>query len=109
MRNDTVNVPAGIQPGQALAPRGGALRTFGGLALTKPAVSAVLRGPSSRSGVMIAPLGAWYRGEIPLFQDFAVVQLVAGDDEGQRTHGDFILIGASAAKPSLFAKRVEQR
>jgi hypothetical protein len=33
MRNNTVNVLAGIQPGQALAPRGGALRTFGGLAL----------------------------------------------------------------------------
>src|ERR1035438_3727689 len=77
--------------------------------MQEPAVSAVLRGPSSRSGVMIAPLGAWYGGEIPLFQDFAVVQLVAGDDEGQRTHGDFILIGASAAKPSLFAKRGGQR
>jgi hypothetical protein len=38
---------------------------------------------------------ARYGREIALFQDFAMVQLVSGNDESQSAHGDFVFVGDS--------------
>src|ERR1700676_5262119 len=49
------------------------------------------------------------RGKVLLFQNRAVVQLVARDDVRQTAHADFIFIGDAAPHPDLFIEIAQQR
>src|SRR5947208_3746674 len=55
-----------------------------------------------------ADSGARNGRKVALFQDDAVVQLVARGDEGQGAHGHFFLIGRAAPRPDLFLERTKQ-
>jgi hypothetical protein len=52
----------------------------------------------SADGVGVpAASGSRYSGKVALFQDFAVVEFVAGDNKSQSADGDLILVGDSSA------------
>src|SRR5882762_2648756 len=52
--------------------------------------------------------GARNGRKVALFQDDAVVHLVARGDKSQRAHGHFLLIGQAAARPDIFLERTKQ-
>src|SRR5262249_43976592 len=47
--------------------------------------------------------------QILLFKDSPVVQVVAGDDEGQRAHAYLVVVGHAALVPVALAKSPQQR
>src|SRR6266480_2732199 len=57
---------------------------------------------------LIVDSGARNGRKVALFQDDAVVHLVARGDKSQRAHGHFLLIGQAAARPDIFLERTKQ-
>src|SRR5437660_176395 len=51
----------------------------------------------------------WYSGKIPLAQNTHVMAHVSGHDEGNRAHGDLVLVRGPHATPRLFIQRAKHR
>src|SRR6266403_131779 len=47
-------------------------------------------------------------GEIALLENAPVMQFVSGDNEGQRAHRHFVLVGDAAAEPGVSSEPAQQ-